>query len=448
MGTRVVCFDGMPYREGRASRYEDLPPPMLRELFDDEDKPNERASAEIRDDVAAKLLAEHTKKYHLTDDEKKEKSEREINSMIAHFTQLTKVPKFLILPESKYMQRWDVVTIIALLFTAVVTPFEVALLKTNYDGLFFLNRVIDAIFVKDMIMNFFLAYRDESKEGGNKLVQKFAKIIHHYLYGWFAIDLVSIIPFDLLGLAFDSATLQRLKVIRVIRLLRLLKLMRVVRSSRVFKRIESRISLSHSTQGLLKFSTMLVTVCHWLACAWVMQAELTQDEAIEKAGCAADDENSTAGCEGWGGPSRMKVTWVDALCSTIDADGHYDPTLPCQYNEPLNKYSAALYWSIVTVTSVGYGDITPQNPSEMRMCTTIMLIGAFFWAYLIGNACGIISTLDVDGTEHRQRMDQLNLMMEDQCFDKTLRIKLRSFFLQSKSMLKEKKYFRLIERMR
>ena len=44
---------------------------------------------------------------------------------------MTRVPKLLILPDSRYMQRWDVVTIVALLFTAVVTPFEVALLQVG-----------------------------------------------------------------------------------------------------------------------------------------------------------------------------------------------------------------------------------------------------------------------------------------------------------------------------
>ena len=57
------------------------------------------------------------------------------------------------------------------------------------------------------------------------------------------------IPFDLLGFVLDSAVLQQLKIIRIIRLLRLLKLARVVRSSRVFKRMESSISVSYSVQG-------------------------------------------------------------------------------------------------------------------------------------------------------------------------------------------------------
>ena len=60
------------------------------------------------------------------------------------------------------------------------------------------------------------------------------------------------------------------------------------------------------------------------------------------------------------------------------------------------------YWALVTITSVGYGDICPENPSEMRWCMVLILLGAFLWAYIIGNACGIASSLDVDNIRHHQ----------------------------------------------
>ena len=81
---------------------------------------------------------------------------------------------------------------------------------------------------------------------------------------------------------------------------------------------------------------------------------------------------------------------------------------------PLNvRYTISLYFVVTTITTVGYGDITPQNPGEMRMCTLLLLWGSCLWAYIIGNACGIVSTLDVDTMQHHQRMDQLNFMMRD-----------------------------------
>ena len=91
---------------------------------------------------------------------------QEINQMIKAFQERTKEPPFLIMPESSYMGRWDLVTLSALVFTMFVTPYEVALLPSGalddsdtWDTLFYVNQFVNLIFVKDMCMQFFLAYR-------------------------------------------------------------------------------------------------------------------------------------------------------------------------------------------------------------------------------------------------------------------------------------------------
>ena len=71
-------------------------------------------------------------------------------------------------------------------------------------------------------------------------------------------------------------------------------------------------------------------------------------------------------------------------------------------------YPAAIYWSVVTITSVGYGDITAQNPDEMCIATIFLLMSACLWAYIIGNATAIVSTGDPDAIAHHQTMDALN----------------------------------------
>jgi hypothetical protein len=50
-------------------------------------------------------------------------------------------------PQNAFFRRWDIIVVLAVLFTATVTPFEVAFLKTSLNGLFFVNRVIDILFL-------------------------------------------------------------------------------------------------------------------------------------------------------------------------------------------------------------------------------------------------------------------------------------------------------------
>lgn len=54
---------------------------------------------------------------------------------------------------SKAMPFWDSLTSLAIVFTALVTPYEVAFLPmatSPSDTLFVLNRVLDCIFIVDM----------------------------------------------------------------------------------------------------------------------------------------------------------------------------------------------------------------------------------------------------------------------------------------------------------
>ena len=85
-------------------------------------------------------------------------------------------------------------------------------------------------------------------------------------------DLLSVLPFETIASSAGGASeaVQFVKIMRIIRLLRLLKLMRVLRASRIFKRFEESVSIKFAYLSLMKFSTLLLIVAHWMACAWVL----------------------------------------------------------------------------------------------------------------------------------------------------------------------------------
>ena len=76
-------------------------------------------------------------------------------------------PKWLIDPRtSKRMGYWDFTTVMALLFTALVTPFEAAFLEpVAGDALYIINWVVNGIFIVDMIFQFCMIYPSETAEG-------------------------------------------------------------------------------------------------------------------------------------------------------------------------------------------------------------------------------------------------------------------------------------------
>jgi voltage-gated potassium channel Kch len=54
------------------------------------------------------------------------------------------------------------------------------------------------------------------------------------------------------------------------------------------------------------------------------------------------------------------------------------------------KYVYSIYWSMSTLTTVGYGDLHAQNSSEMIFSVFYMMFNLGLTSYLIGNMTNLI----------------------------------------------------------
>ena len=178
-----------------------------------------------------------------------------------------------------FAQVWDLVTLLSLLFTLTVTPYEVALLEPAMNALLFFNQFITAIFLMDMVVTLHTPYMDAS----GVLVKEPMRIAWRYLQSWFMFDLLSCVPFDLLLLlnvfgdigskteVFNPALL---RWVRIVRLLRLVRMAKVLRASRILVRWESRISLAYTLRTLVQWTLVVVLMVHWFSCLWAIEATL------------------------------------------------------------------------------------------------------------------------------------------------------------------------------
>ena len=58
-----------------------------------------------------------------------------------------------------------------------------------------------------------------------------------------------------------------------------------------------------------------------------------------------------------------------------------------------------LYWAITTMTTVGYGDLTPKTPEGKAIAVTVMLIGIGFATLVIGSMAERFIRRDVEEVE-------------------------------------------------
>lgn len=144
---------------------------------------------------------------------------------------------------------WDGVTMLALVFTAFVTPYEVGFIEIPpaerlESPLFWVNRAVDVIFACDVVLQFCLAYSVTAGGGKYWEFDAGAIALHYVTSPWFFLDTFSIgvSAFDIFG--SDEAS--SLSALRAVRTLRLIKLVRLTRGSRVFKRWEMRFSINYT----------------------------------------------------------------------------------------------------------------------------------------------------------------------------------------------------------
>lgn len=297
---------------------------------------------------------------------------------------------YLLNPHSDFLKYWDVLAALLLLYTALITPFEVAFLDSSRDALFYFNRFVDLCFFMDLCFQFFLPYREPD---GTWIVEQ-NKIALNYSTSWFPLDLISTIPFDVLtddSVTGGSDALANMQIIRLIRILRLIKLLRVMRSGRMFQRWESRFAIDYSVLSLQKFILIVLLMAHWMACTWRMVAGKVE-------------EGSTA------------VNWTSYYTDRLNND------------DTAALYIASLYWAVATLSTLGYGDILPTNDLERIMVVCSTVVGASVYAYMVGAVCGIVAQMDEEKNEFYKRMDNLNYFMRDKNFPPNLQERLRDYF--------------------
>uniref|UniRef100_A0A8B9NYU1 PAC domain-containing protein n=1 Tax=Apteryx owenii TaxID=8824 RepID=A0A8B9NYU1_APTOW len=120
--------------------------------------------------------------------------------------QAPRIHKWTILHYSPFKAVWDWLILLLVIYTAIFTPYSAAFLLNDQEEaqrrncgyscspLNVVDLIVDIMFIIDILINFRTTYVNSNEE----VVSHPAKIAIHYFKGWFLIDMVAAIPFDLL----------------------------------------------------------------------------------------------------------------------------------------------------------------------------------------------------------------------------------------------------------
>ena len=76
--------------------------------------------------------------------------------------------------------------------------------------------------------------------------------------------------------------------------------------------------------------------------------------------------------------------------------------------EPNEKYLTSIYFTVTTITTVGYGDVDINTRMEKAFCIILMLFGVISFSYASGSLASILQSYDIQSATYKEQLSILN----------------------------------------
>lgn len=93
-----------------------------------------------------------------------------------------------------------------------------------------------------------------------------------------------------------------------------------------------------------------------------------------------------------------------------------------------SAYLHALYWTVQTLSTVGYGDVTPKSPPETLYAIGVMILGVAVYGYIIGNVAGTLSSVDPAKAHYLENLEKLSAFLRYRHIPHALQERIRQYY--------------------
>ncbi|KAM9363006.1 cyclic nucleotide gated channel subunit alpha 1a [Symphorus nematophorus] len=318
---------------------------------------------------------EEREKKEKEEKEKKEKEEKEKKEKEKD------KPKelFVINPAGSLYYNWLFIITIPVMYNWTMIIARACFEELQHNYLIYwviLDYTSDIFYLADMFFRTRTGYLEQG------LMVKDEKLLRdRYVSSFqFRLDLVSMLPTDIFYFYFGLDYPE----------IRLNKLLRIGRMMEFFTRTETKTNYPNIFR-IANLIMYILIIIHWNACFYFSFSK--------SIGFGADE-------------------WV---YPALD-----DPEEPA-FGEPMRKYSFSLYWSTLTLTTIGETP-PPALDSEFLFHVVDFLVGVLVFATIVGNIATMISNMNAAQAQFQARIDNIKQYMQVRKVSKDLELRVIKWF--------------------
>jgi len=311
---------------------------------------------------------------------------------------LTKITRNFV-PNSKFRKVWSAFMLLGVVYLIFSIPLSLMISVQDHDFWYMgyqliFGYVIDFLFLVDLIFDssFFMYVEEGIVIYSISRIRKnfFAK--HSFLR-----EVIAGLPIDLLGFYFGPRYNNAFRVTKMLRITKIWKYLVIVEKTLD----DSKYNMDQAARRVIKFQFGLISICHWVGCLWYMCADAS-NELVRY-------------------PDNEYSHWREA-----DEDNSTFNIKHDDFGGITAGYLRSIYWAIVAMSTVGYGDIIPTNDFETTFATIIILFGGLVIPAIVGGLAAYMGNLNQSGTMHRGKIYKVRNYMQksdfpDELMDKILR---------------------------
>ena len=350
------------------------------------------------------------------------------------------LPFLIFNPTSRSRIVWDSIVFLLLIYNMCMIPFRLAFSETQVDlhckraaqehsmvcpgrpwlqlwneaFWFWLDLGFDAFFICDILINFLTTYEFFNARGEKELEVRRGVIAWRYCRSWFPVDLISSVPVEPILFFAGVQGSSTGSIFRVLRLLRLLKLLRLWRIGVIIKKLKDFLDIHPALVRMVQLLTIFTVLAHWLSCMlfWVGTFYNTFRVCDDGADCycwlqpeAGEDVSNCSPVSWTISKSFVLKGKGEVAVADMDAD---------------MQYLITFYWVITTMTTVGYGDITPSTFYEFAAAVLMQVVGVTVFGFMVGNMATLSLMLQGRQGQLKQKINAFQAFLQTQGVPKPL----------------------------